>query len=209
MSQSSTEGGSGQEPGANGGPGQEPGADTGKPGQEPGADSGKVDIATMSEADLRTYAAKVAKDAEDARREAANYRTRATSAEGKVTEAERSAMTEAQRIQSDLQTAQQENQGLKDQVRDLTVGASAREALAGAGALNAMTAFKTLDLSGVETGPDGQPKADQLQAAITKLKQSDPYLFRRNASADAGNGGGDQAPQGSQGINDYIRGKAR
>lgn len=185
--------------GQNGGQGQESNG-----GQQGG--NGPADISTMKPEELATYAAKLQKDAEEARREAANYRTRATTAEGKITEQERASMTEAQRIQADLEAAQSARQELETRVRDLTVGATAREALASAGALNAMTAFKTLDLSQVETGPDGTPKADQLQAAITALKTSDPYLFKRNASADAGAGGG-AAPEGGSSINDFLRGR--
>jgi hypothetical protein len=207
-------GNQGQEPGAgNQGQGQEPGSQqdqNGKPGQEPGGQqggSGTADISTMSEADLRAYAAKVQKDAEDARREAASYRTRATTAEQKVTEAERASMTEAQRVQADLEAANGRAQTLEAQVRDLTTGAATREALSAAGAINAMTAFKTLDLTKVETDDQGVPKPESLAAAIAGLKTSDPYLFRRGATTDAGAGGGQGgAPEGGSSINDFLRG---
>lgn len=207
------DGGTGQESGGqNQGQGQESASQQGQnggQGQESGGQqggNGPADISTMKPEELATYAAKLQKDAEEARREAANYRTQFQSAQQKVTEQERASMTEAQRIQADLEAAQSARQELETKVRDLTVGATAREALASAGALNALTAFKTLDLSQVETGPDGTPKADQLQAAITALKTSDPYLFKRTASADAGAGGGG-APEGGTSINDFVRGR--
>lgn len=189
--------------GQNGGQGQESNG-----GQQSG--NGPADISTMSEADLRTYAAKLQKDAGEARTEAANYRTQYQTAQQKITEAERAQMTEAQRVQADLEAAQARAQELETTVRDLTVGASAREALAQAGAINAMTAFRTLDLSQVERNADGTPKKESLTAAISALKTSDPYLFRRTANADAGAGTGTGgAPEGGTSINDFVRGRTR
>lgn len=208
-------GNQGQEPGTGTqGQGQEPASQQGQnggTGQEPGGqgsqDSGPADISKMSPEELATYAAKLQKDAQEARQEAGKYRTTAQSLQEKVTEAERAKLTEAERVQADLEAAQTKAQELETKVRDLTVGASAREALAKAGALNAMTAFKTLDLSQVETGPDGTPKADQLQEAIAALKASDPYLFRRTATADAGAGAGGSPDGGGSSINDFVRGR--
>jgi len=208
-------GSQGQEPGSgNQGQGQEPASQQGQTGsqaQEAGAgqegQGGPADISKMSPEELATYAAKLQKDAQEARQEAGKYRTTAQTLQEKVTEAERAKLTEAERVQADLEAAQSKAQELETRVRDLTVGASAREALAGAGALNAMTAFKTLDLSQVETNPDGTPKADQLQAAITALKASDPYLFKRTATADAGAGSGGSPEGGGSSINDFVRGR--
>lgn len=221
----------------NGSQGQEPGTGTGgqaqeaaqqngqengtqqSQGQEPGQESGQgqADISKMSPEELATYAAKLQKDAEEARREAANYRTRATSAEGKITEAERAQMTELEKAQSDIQerdgkvqTLTEENTSLKAQVEDLTRGAGIREALSGAGALNPVTAFKVGAWDGVKMTADGKVDPESFKAAVAKLRETDPYLFRRTASADAGAGrGGESAPDASSGINDAIRGAAR
>ena len=209
-------GGQGQEPGTQTqGQGQEPGSQqdqkNGGQGQEPGGQqggNGPADISTMSEAELRSYAERLQKDAGQARQEAATYRTQYQTAQQKVTEAERASMTEAQRVQADLEAAQTRAQELEAKVKDLTVGATARDALSQAGAFNPQTALRTLDLSAVETDADGNPTKESLEAAISKLKASDPYLFRRTATADAGAGGGQGgAPEGGTSINDFVRGR--
>jgi hypothetical protein len=209
-------GGTGQESGTGTqGQGQEPASQQGQQGgtgQEPGqqgeGQNGQADIAKMSPTELASYAAKLQKQAGEARTEAANYRTQYQQAQDKLTEAERAKLSEQERVAADLKTTQERNQTLESQVKDLTTGAATREALAGAGAINAMTAFKTLDLSTVETDDQGTPKAESLALAITKLKASDPYLFRRNATSDAG-AGQQGAPEGATGINDFIRGRNR
>lgn len=211
--------GTGQEPGTGtGGQGQEPASQQGQQGsgnqgtgQEPGnqgggqGGSGQADISNMKPEELATYAAKLQKDAQEARQEAARYRTEHQAAQAKLTEAERAQMTEQQRIQTDLETTQQENQTLKAQVEDLTKGAAIREVLRLSGALNPGTAFKVGDWSGVKIGEDGTVDETSAKAALAKLKQSDPYLFGRTASADAGAGGGG-APEAGSSVNDFIRG---
>lgn len=182
-----------QEAGAGGGQGT---------GQESGS---QTDISKMSEADLRAYAAKVQKDAEEARREAAGFRKRATAAEGKVTEAERAAMTEAERVQADLAAEREKATALEQRVLDLTVGTSAREALTAAGAINAATALKVMGTDDIKV-KDGKVDEASVAKAITALRATDPYLFKRTANADAGAGGGG-APESGASVNDFIRGR--
>lgn len=208
-------GSQGQEPGTGTqGQGQEPasqqGQQQGNQGQEPGAQDGQgqADISTMSEADLRVYAAKVQKDAEEARREAAKHRTTATSAQAKVQEYERNQMSEAQKAQADLEAATAKAQELETQVRDLRVGSVVRDALSQAGALNPATAQKVLDSAAVKLDANGNPTEDSVKAAIQALKTSDPYLFKRTATADAGAGQHNGSPEGGSSINDMIRGRA-
>ncbi len=183
-------------------------------GQGQGGTNTPPDFSTMPESELRTYAARLHQQAGEARQEAAGYRTRATAAEGKVTEAERAAMTEQERVQSDLQQTQgqvqtltEENTGLKAQVEDLTRGAAVREALAGAGAINAATAFRVGSWDDVKLKEDGSLDLDSFKAAAQKLRTSDPYLFRRGADAGAG-AGRDSSPEGgdAHGINAALRG---
>lgn len=227
-------GSQGQEPGAaNQGQGQEPGQQQGQQGngnqqgtgQEPSGQQGgsqggsgdQADISKMSPEELASYAARLQKDATDARREAADYRTKYQGAQSKVTEAERAAMSEQERVQSDLteaqgqlSTVQEENTSLKAQVEDLTRGSAVREALGQAGALNPGTAFKVGAWSDVKLKEDGSVDPETFKAAVAKLQQTDPYLFRRGASTDAGAGrGSGGAPEASTGINDYIRGSRR
>lgn len=213
-------GSQGQEPGTQTqGQGQEPASQQGQQGQqsqgqEPGQQSGPADISKMSPEELSSYAAKLQKDAEEARREAANYRTQYQSAQTKITEAERAKMSELEKAQADLQETQtglQERdtriQELEGKLEDLTKGAAIRDVLTQAGALNAATAYKVGAWTDVKLKEDGTLDAESARAAIQALRQSDPYLFRRGASADAGAGGGG-APEGGSSINDFVRGKA-
>jgi hypothetical protein len=165
----------------------------------------------MSEAELRTYAAKVQKDAQEARQEAGRYRTAAQQAEQERQERERAEMSELQRVQKDLETATTRSTTLESQVRDLTVGAAARDALTAAGAINAATALKVLGADAVTVKEDGTVDAAALAKVITDLKKTDAYLFRRTASANAGAGqGAGASPEGTGGsINDMIRGGRR
>lgn len=206
----------GQEPGAGTqGQGQEPASQQGQQGnqgQEPGAQAGDgnglADISTMSEADLRVYAAKVQKDAEEARREAAKHRTSATTYQQQVQEFERSKMSEAQKAQADLEAATTKAQELENQIRDLKVGTVLHDALSHAGALNPATAQKVLDSAAVKLDANGTPTEESVKAAILALKASDPYLFKRTATADAGAGQQNGSPEGGSSINDMIRGRS-
>lgn len=194
--------------GQQGGTGQEPGQQAG--GQQGGGTT--TDISTMSEADLRTYAAGLQKDAQEARREAANYRTQHQTAQQALTEAQRAQMTEQERRDHDLAAAQsslQEREArikeLETNAENLTRGVAVQTALASAGALNPVAAFKVGTWDSIKLGEDGSLDAEATKAAIAALKQSDPYLFRRTATADAGAGGGG-APEGGSSINDFVRG---
>lgn len=204
----------GQEPGTGTqGQGQEPASQQdqqGNQGQEPGAQDGQglADISKMSETDLRVYAAKVQKDAEEARREAAKHRTTATTAQAKVQEFERNQMSEAQKAQADLEAATAKAQELENQVRDLRVGTVLHDALSQAGALNPATAQKVLDSDAVKLDANGAPTEASVKAAILALKTSDPYLFKRTATADAGAGQQNGSPEGGSSINDMIRGRS-
>jgi hypothetical protein len=176
----------------------------GSQSQEDGS-QGLADISKMSETELRTYAAKVQKDAEEARREAAKHRTSAQSLQQKVTEAERAKMSEQEKLQADLDAATAERDELKRQVADYTVGTAVRDALDKSGAINAATAQKVMGM--VELDENGKPRDAALKAAIAELKKTDPYLFKRGGSADAGAGGNGGAPEGDNSVNDFIRGR--
>lgn len=198
------------------GQGQESGQGGQQQGQQ-GQNSDAPDVSSMSEADLRAYAAKLQKDVRESAREAATYRTTAQQAQSKLTEAERAQMTEQERQAADLTAAQQAAEDhkakvaeLERTVEDLTKGAAIREALAQAGALNAATAFKVGDWSGIKLTEDGKLDQTAFQEALGKLRTSDDYLFRRGANANAGAGSGPgSSPEAGSSINDMIRGGRR
>lgn len=197
--------GQGQEPGQQQGQqtGQEPSGQQGQ--QQSGGNQGPADVSAMSPDELRTYAETLQRQAQEARQEAARYRTQLTPLQQQVQEAERARMTEAERVQADLEAERTRATELETQLRDLQVGTVLQTALTQAGALNAATAMKVMGTD-LERDANGAPKPEAVQAAITALKQSDPYLFRRTASADAGAGQGG-APEGGVSINDFVRGR--
>lgn len=207
----------GQESGAGSqGQGQAPASQNGSQGQESGAGQGNQgkeapDFAKMSEAELREFASRSYKDLGLTRAEAAKYRTQHQDAQAKLTEAERAKMTEQERLASDLTEAQNRAKELESKVEDLTKGSAIREALTAAGAINPTTAFKVGSWTNVKLDDDGTVNHDSFKAVVDKLRKSDPYLFKRGASADAGAGREQEAaPQGaSGGINALIRGGRR
>lgn len=212
-------GGQGQEPGTGTqGQGQEPGSQQGQngQGQEPGQQSGQqgpADVSKMSPEELQTYAATLQKELGQVRGEAANYRTQFQTAQQAITEAERAKMSDLEKAQADLEAARgetvterQAREALEAKVEDLTRGSAVREALGQAGALNPATAFKVGEWKGVQLREDGSVEPESFQAAVQALRKSDPYLFRRTASADAGAGQGG-APEGGPSINDFVRGR--
>lgn len=195
-----------------GGQGQESGGQ--QQGNQQGGGAGPEDISKMTPEQLQTYAAKLQKDLGMTRTEAARHRTALQEAQGKLTEAERAKVSDQEKLEADLQAAQstvQERetriQELESQVEDLTKGASLREALGQAGAINPQTAFKVGTWKDVKVQEDGTVEPESFKAAIQALKASDPYLFRRTAMADAGAGGNGGAPEGGSSINDFVRGR--
>lgn len=210
---------------ANGSTGQEPGTGTGDQGQEPGAQQqqnqqnqqsqggqqGKggqepPDLSAIADPTLRSYVEAQLRDAADARREAATYRTRATAAEQEAQRFRQANETEAQRIQRERDEALEARAELEKRVKDLTVGSAVRDALANAKAFNPATALKMLDLDKIALDDSGVPVKASLDQAIADLRQSDPYLFQRtSADAGAGTGTGSSA---APSMNDMIRAAA-
>jgi len=193
------------------GQGQESAPENGNQGQESGAEQqGKEtapDFGKMTEAELREFAARTHKELGITRSEAAKHRTAHQQAQAKITEAERAKMSEQERLETDLSAATSRVTELEAQVEDLTRGNAVREALQVAGAINPATAFKVGNWSSVKLDEDGTVNHDSFKAVVDKLRKSDPYLFQRGASADAGAGRGQEsAPQGGSGVNALIRG---
>jgi hypothetical protein len=205
------EGGAGQVPPANGQQGgQVPPADaqtTGtqggeqsgsgtQGGQQSGQAGGQVDLSTLPEA-AQAYIAQL-------RGEAANHRTAAQAAAARLAAIDRaneSAEEAATRERAELQA---ERDRLAQENRDLVVGTALTAAVDAAKAHNPAT---VLSLLAPKVELDAQGKPSNLDALVTALKASDPYLFR---STDAGAGAGtgtDSAPRTGGGMNDFIRGR--
>jgi hypothetical protein len=211
MSQGSTEQGtqgqeSGTEQGQNGSTGQESGTEGGQ-GQESGTqqETGTPDLTSITDPVLRGWVEQQAQQAAEARREAARYRTERNTLQTKVTEAQRASETEQQRVERENQERQDRLDALERENRDLKVGSAIRDAAKDARAHNPQRVVDLLNAK-VELDDEGKPK--NLQDLLKDLRKSDPYLFKRAGSQDAGEGNGDDgAPTGT--INDTIRGMAR
>lgn len=210
MSQSATEGGQGQESGTPNGTtqtGQESGQGAGQ-GQESaqqqqagqqGTDQG-IDLSTIQDPAVKAYLEKVQKDAQEARQEAARYRTERNTYQSKVSEFERQNESDQERQQREAQEAKERLEALEQENRDLRVGSALRTAATDAKAFNPNLVAEMLN-SKVTLDDKGQPT--NLQDLLKDLRQSDPYLFKR-ANNDGGEGTGqEQEPTGN--MNDTIR----
>lgn len=209
MSQGATE--PGQEPGqqAPAGQGQEPPAN-GTQGQEPqggqqGTEDGQPDLSSVTDPALRAYLEKVAKDAREAREEAARYRTERNTFRDQVTQFQRQNESDQERQAREAQERQERLDRLERENRDLKVNGAVKAAAEKAKAFNPDTVVGLI-ATRVELDDNGQPK--NLDDLLKGLRDSDPYLFKRERTADAGQGNGEGAAPGTD-MNDRIRDLAR
>lgn len=186
--------GNGQQGGQQQGTGQEP-------GQQGGGQGGQeFDLASIQDPALKGYLEALSRDVQESRREAATYRTQLRDAQQQVQQFQRQNETDAQRLEREQRERDAETERLRQENRDLKVGTAATAAATKANALNPATVVGLIS-SKVQLDDQGNPT--NVDALITDLKKSDPYLFRR-VSGDAGGGSGEQRPSGS--MNDMIRG---
>lgn len=185
----------GQEPEAGAGQGQEPGQQQGQQGTE------GIDLNTIQDPAVKAYLEKVQKAAQEARQEAARYRTERNTYQQQAQQFQQANETEQQRQQREAQEAAERLERLERENRELRVGTAIQAAATQAGAFNPALVSSMLDAK-VTLDDEGQP--GNVQDLLKALRQSDPYLFKR-AAADGGLGlDGDAEPQGN--MNDLIRG---
>jgi hypothetical protein len=185
------------------GTGQEPGQ------QQQGSQDGLPDLTGITDPTLRAWVVQQAKDAKDARQEAARFRTDLRSAQDQVTQYQRQNETAEQRAEREAQEHQAEVQRLTNENRNLKLGSQWTVAATQAKALDGQA---LLSLIG---GPDkiemdDAGKATNLEALLAQAKETYPWAFSRTAGADGheGAGAGGAGPvQGS--MNDFIRGNRR
>jgi hypothetical protein len=173
--------------------GQGQGQESGASQQQQGTDQGQFSLDAITDPAVRAYVEAQQRQAQEARQEAARYRTeRNTLVQQNETEQERIAR-EATERQERLEALEQENRSLK-------VGQAIQAAASDAKAFNPVLVAQMLDAK-VTLGDDGKPT--NLQDLLKDLRQSDPYLFKR-ADTNAGEGKDEQSkPTGS--MNDVIR----
>lgn len=204
MSQSATEGKTGQESGANGTQtGQESDQGAGQAGQESGAQGGQeFDLSTIQDPAVKAYLEKVQKDAKEARDEAARYRTERNTHQSEAEKLRLAAESDQDRITREATERQERMEALEKENRALKVGTAIQAAATEAKAFNPALVATMLD-SKVDLDDKGAPT--NLKDLLKDLRQSDPYLFKRAAN-DAGEGAGQESePTGN--MNDVIRGQ--
>jgi hypothetical protein len=183
------------------------GQDSGQQQQAQGTD-GLPDLSTITDPTLRAWVVQQAKDAKDARQEAARFRTEKNALESKVTEYQRAGETAEQKAEREAQEHAARVAALERENRTLKLGGQWTQAATDAKALDAAA---LLSLMG---GPDkiemdDEGKATNLDALLASAKQQYPWAFSRTAGADGaagGGAGGDAGPRAGS-MNDFIRGR--
>lgn len=198
--------GQGQEPGQQQqGTGQEPGdgQQQGGTGQGSGGQQGQQgpDLSSLPE-DVRTYLEKQQRDAAEARREAAKYRTDLRTAQGEVEKFRQATMTDEQRRQAEADALRKENETLKEQARTAGLQAAVTEQATALRFHSPRAALAMLDRSQIEYDDNGKPT--NLRALLEKVAADEPYLVRRQGPGGGGEGRSRQAGA-SRGMNDLIR----
>ena len=206
MSQSATEGNTGQESGANGTQtGQESSQGAGQAGQESDTQGASgFDVNTIQDPAVKAYLETVQRQAQEARNEAAKYRTERNTFQSQITETQRQNESYQDRVTRENTERQERLETLERENRELKVGTAIQAAAADAKAINPAVVARMLD-DKVTLDDKGNPT--NLQDLVKGLRQSDPYLFKRTRN-DAGEGAGQESePVGN--MNDFIRGAAR
>lgn len=208
MSTSATEGTQGQESGTPNGStaeGQESAGGAAGQGQESGqqgtSTDGQFSLDSITDPAVRAYVEAQQRQATEARNEAARYRTERNQFQTQITEAQRAAETDQQRIEREATERQERLEALERENRTLKVGSAIRTAATSVKAFNPELVASMLEPK-VVLDDKGQPT--NLTDLLTALRQSDPYLFKR-ADNNGGEGQGGSAPAG--GMNDIIRGQ--
>lgn len=196
-----TSGTQGQESGnQQGTQGQESGSQSSGQGQESGQQQNQqtaqgnqgqadgFDFSTIQDPALRAWAEKVDKDAREARAEAARYRTERNQFQTQAQEYQRAQETEQERVQREQQERDERLRALEDENRTLKVNSRVESAAKDARAHNPATVVQML-ASRVELDDKGEPK--NIQDLLTSLRETDPYLFKRqqNNAGEAGESG--------------------
>lgn len=193
--------------------GQEPTAQQGQQGagtgQEPNPQTPQTgtpqrfDPSSIEDPAIRAVVERITKDAEEARREAARYRTEARTFQEQITERQRQDETAEQTAARLQQESQDRLAALEEENRSLKVGSVVREKASAARAFNPAVVLTMIDKD-IQVDEKGNPT--NVDALLADLKTSDPYLFQRQHSgADGGAGGGAGNGAPVTGVNDLIR----
>lgn len=194
-SQGTEDTGQGQDPGAGGGQDQ-------ASGQDQQQTSGP-DLSAITDATLRGYVEQQIKDAAEARREAAKYRTERNGLQQKVQEFQQKDMSEAERLQAERDAAVARADALEAAARQQALQAAVTTEAAALGFHSPTLALRLLDESEVL---DGEGKPANVRSALQKVLKDNPYLAKRASTADAGEGRG--KPADTRSMSAMIRSAA-
>lgn len=131
---------------------------------------------------------------EGLRREAADYRKRATTAEGKVTEHERQQLSETERKDAEIADLKARATDLESKYQTALIHSALRSEAHTQGAVDADAVVLMVDRSGLEIQDDGSIKG--VEKAVKALLEAKPYLKAEGAQP-AGNGARTQAVPGT------------
>lgn len=152
-----------------------------------GASQSQADFKTVK--DLPDWAQK---EIRDARKEAADFRTKLQKIEDKD-------KTESERLTSRLETLEKDNEAKAAALRERDARETVRDAATKAGASDPNLIYRTVK-GDIEFDADGAPT--NVESVIKDLKQTAPQLFRKSTGpADAGGG----REQRAQPTGDWMR----
>lgn len=145
------------------------------------------------------------RERDEARREAAKYRTEARKLAEAQTAADEAKLSELEKATK--RVAELERQQAESQVRDQerTVQLATLEAASRLNFRNPDLAYRLLDRSEIEFD-DGKPK--NVEKLLKALLEKEPYLAK-TAQADYGGGNRGTTPSGQPTMNELIRAAAR
>lgn len=129
---------------------------------------------------------------EELRKEAANYRKRATAAENKLQEEEKAKMDDLTRAQTDAAEAVARAEGLEARVAELLLSQAVTSAATSANFHDPQDALSLLNRSEIVVDEEGVPNAQSVAAAVARLATQKPHLVKAT-----GPGSGDGGARGT------------
>lgn len=179
----------------------------GQTGQASGSGD-QFDLSTITDPAVREYVEGVRKSAEEARNQAARYRTERNQTRDQFQQFQQQHETAEQRADRERQERDQQSTAERERLETLerenrtlrvtgAIQAAATQAFNPALVASMLAERVTLD-------DQGQPT--NVQDLVAGLRQSDPYLFKRTG-ADAGQGNGDGGSPTPDDMNSIIRGQ--
>jgi hypothetical protein len=142
---------------------------------------GATQKAQAASAEPAVDAATIAQERDEARREAAKYRTEVRRFEQEREAAKRAGESEQERLQRERQDFERERSAFQAEQQEHRLRTAVEGIAAEMGFRNPSIAYRLLDRSGIEYGDDGQPKG--IRRHLQALIDRDDYLINPNRTA--------------------------